>query len=98
MAVTWPELLQEPIVWREPLSGVRRTVEAALARAGLGIGFASAEALDRVRWPLASLRLNPPGGLIWTLYLILPQVPFQSLAVRAFLELIGQDPDAAKTP
>lgn len=118
--VDWPELLREPIVWREPLSGVRRTVEAALTRAGLrarysvevtgidalreavaaglGIGFASAEALDRVRWPLASLRLNPPGGLIWTLYLILPQVPFQSLAVRAFLELIGQDPDAAKTP
>ena len=109
--VRWEEVLAEPIVWREPYSGIRRRVEAAIARAGLrarysvevtgvealrdavaaglGIGFASVEALDKVRWPLASLRLEPPHGLFWTLYLMRPQADFQSRAVRAFLDLLA---------
>ncbi|MBU2726692.1 LysR substrate-binding domain-containing protein, partial [Acidithiobacillus ferridurans] len=109
--VRWEEVLAEPIVWREPHSGIRRRVEAAIVRAGLrarysvevtgvealrdavaaglGIGFASVEALDKVRWPLASLRLDPPHGLFWTLYLMRPQADFQSRAVRAFLDLLA---------
>ncbi|MBU2834775.1 LysR family transcriptional regulator, partial [Acidithiobacillus thiooxidans] len=50
--------------------------------------FASVEALDKVRWPLASLRLEPPRGLFWTLFLIRPQRDFQSRAVRVFLQLL----------
>ncbi|MGE4531224.1 MAG: LysR family transcriptional regulator [Acidithiobacillus sp.] len=110
-SATWEEVLQEPIVWREAHSGIRKRVEAAIAHAGLcsrysvevtgvealrdavaaglGIGFASVEALDKVRWPLASLRLEPPRGLFWTLYLIHPQVDFQSRAVTAFLQLLA---------
>lgn len=106
----WEEILQQPIVWREAHSGIRRRVEAAIAHAGLcarysvevtgvealrdavaaglGIGFASVEALDKVRWPLASLRLEPPRGLFWTLFLIRPQTDFQSRAVRVFLQLL----------
>ncbi|MEY2341793.1 LysR family transcriptional regulator [Acidithiobacillus sp. IBUN Pt1247-S3] len=109
-SATWAEILREPIVWREPHSGIRRRVAAALraaglkpsytvevtgvealreaVAAGLGIGFASVEALDKVRWPLASLRLEPPQGLFWTLYLVHPQVEHASHALRAFLDLL----------
>ena len=69
------------------VTGVEALRDAVAA--GLGIGFASVEALDKVCWPLASLRLEPPGGLFWTLYLIRPRVDFQSRAVRAFLELLA---------
>lgn len=110
-SATWTEILQEPIVWGEPHSGIRRRVAAALraaglkpsytvevtgvealreaVAAGLGIGFASVEALDKVRWPLASLRLEPPRGLFWTLYLVHPQLAFASHALRAFLQLLA---------
>ena len=109
-SATWTEILQEPIVWREAHSGIRRRVEAALraaglkpsytvevtgvealreaVAAGLGIGFASVEALDKVRWPLASLRLEPPTGLFWTLFLVHPQAEYGSHALRAFLDFL----------
>ncbi len=114
-SASWTEILQQPIVWREPHSGIRRRVEAALLKAGLkpsytvevtgvealreavaaglGIGFASVEALDKVRWPLASLRLEPPQGLFWTLYLVHPHVEQASHALRAFLALLLPLPD-----
>ncbi|MCE5359911.1 LysR family transcriptional regulator [Candidatus Igneacidithiobacillus taiwanensis] len=109
-SASWAEILAQPIVWREPHSGIRRRVEAALSAAGLkpsytvevtgvealreavaaglGIGFASVEALDKVRWPLASLRLEPPKGLFWTLYLVHPRAEYGSHALRAFLDLL----------
>lgn len=71
------------------VTGVEALRDAVAA--GLGIGFASVEALDKVRWPLASLRLEPPRGLFWTLYLIRPRADFRSRAVRAFLELLVAD-------
>ena len=71
------------------VTGVEALRDAVAA--GLGIGFASVEALDKVRWPLASLRLEPPRGLFWTLYLIRPRTDFRSRAVRAFLELLAAD-------
>ena len=71
------------------VTGVEALRDAVAA--GLGIGFASVEALDKVRWPLASLRLEPPRGLFWTLYLIRPRADFRSRAVRAFLELLAAD-------
>ncbi|MCE5393044.1 MAG: LysR family transcriptional regulator [Acidithiobacillus sp.] len=108
--VSWEEVLQEPIVWREPHSGIRKRVEQTLRErglkpsytvevtgveglreavaAGLGIGFASVEALDKVRWPLASLRLDPPHGLFWTLYVLHPAPDCCSAALRALLSLL----------
>ena len=71
------------------VTGVEALRDAVAA--GLGIGFASVEALDKVRWPLASLRLEPPRGLFWTLYLIRPRADWRSRAVRAFLELLAAD-------
>ncbi len=71
------------------VTGVEALRDAVAA--GLGIGFASVEALDKVRWPLASLRLEPPRGLFWTLYLIRPRADFRSRAVCAFLELLAAD-------
>ena len=109
-SVTWEEVLREPIVWREPGSGIRRRVERALqaaglqppysvevtgiealrdaVAAGLGVGFASVEALDKVRWPLASLRLSPPDGLFWTLYALHPEPSLCSHALKAMLSLL----------
>lgn len=108
--VDWATLLQYPIVWREPGSGVRRAVETALRNAGqsvqysvevtgveavreavaagLGIGFASVKALERARWALVPLRLDPPRGLYWTLYLAVPKPTYRSAALNAFLDIL----------
>ncbi len=110
-SVDWPTVLTQPIVWREPHSGVRRRVEAALdaaglrpqyavevtgiealrdaVAAGLGLGFGSVEALDKVRWPLASMHLDPPRGLFWDLYLVYPVAPLRSRALQALLGVLG---------
>jgi len=112
-SVDWPTVLTQPIVWREPHSGVRQRVEAALAAAGLrpqyavevtgiealrdavaaglGLGFGSVEALDKVHWPLASLHLDPPRGLFWDLYLVYPIAGRRSRALQTLLEVLGLD-------
>lgn len=108
--VDWSSLLEYPIVWREPGSGVRRAVESALrtaglnvqysvevtgveavreaVAAGLGIGFASVRALERARWALVPLRLDPPRGLYWTLHLAAPKPAYRSAALNAFLDIL----------
>ncbi len=75
----------------EPSCSVEVTGIEALrdaVAAGLGVGFASVEALDKVRWPLASLRLDPPSGLFWTLYILHPEPALCSHALRAILCLL----------
>jgi len=56
-------------------------------RAGLGIGFASLQALTHASSELVPLRLKPPGGLTWQLNLIAPKEDLRSRAVQAFLQL-----------
>lgn len=56
-------------------------------RAGLGISFASHQALEHASADLVPLRINPPDGLIWQLNLIAPKTGMRSRAVQAFLEL-----------
>ena len=47
------------------VAGIKESV-----RAGLGIGFASFQALKNESSDLVSRRINPPGGLIWHLNII----------------------------
>lgn len=100
---------QYQVIWREPGSGARETVERALAaagihapvnievtgvsgikeavRAGLGIGFASSQALRNESKGLVARRLNQPHGLIWHLNIIAPATIIQSRVVKAFLDI-----------
>lgn len=64
------------------VSGVKEAV-----RAGLGIGFASSQALRNERSGLVARRVNPPEGLIWHLNIIAPKAIIQSRAASAFLQL-----------
>lgn len=97
------------VIWREPESGARKVVEAALTRAGIdisvnievtgvagvkesvragmGISFASFQALKYESPELVSRRLNPPDGLIWHLNIIAPVESIQSRTTRSFLTL-----------
>ncbi len=56
-------------------------------RAGLGISFASLQALKHASSDLVPLKINPPEGLVWQLNLIAPKEDLRSRAVKAFLEL-----------
>lgn len=66
------------------VAGVKASV-----RAGLGIGFASYQALRRSDTELVSRRIDIPdaSGLIWQLNILAPKLKLRSRAVQAFLEL-----------
>lgn len=69
------------------VSGIKEAV-----RAGLGIGFASSQALRNERSGLVARRINPPRGLIWHLNIIAPKALIQSRVAKAFLELCATGP------
>ncbi len=56
-------------------------------RAGLGISFASLQALRHATSELVPLKINPPYGLMWHLNLIAPKKDLRSRAVQAFLQI-----------
>lgn len=56
-------------------------------RAGLGISFASYQALKYTGSELVPLRINPPEGLSWQLNIVAPKSGLRSRAVNAFLKL-----------
>ena len=64
------------------VAGVKASV-----RAGLGIGYASAQALKDSDPELVGRRLDPPHGLRWQLNILAPREKMRSRAVKAFLEL-----------
>ena len=66
------------------VAGVKASV-----RAGLGIGFASFQALRYSDNELVSRRIDPPtsNGLIWQLNILAPKLKLRSRAVQAFIEL-----------
>jgi len=68
------------------VAGVKASV-----RAGLGIGFASAQALKEGDTELVGQRIDPPMGLRWQLNIIAPTKNMRSRAVRAFLELCADN-------
>ena len=58
--------------------------------AGLGIGFITSTALRyRPDWALCTRRLPAPQGIHWTLYLAVPEAPYRSHTLSAFLQQIG---------
>lgn len=59
----------------------------ASVRAGLGIGFASFQALRHGDTELTSRRISPPNGIIWQLNILAPKEKMRSRAVQSFLEL-----------
>lgn len=63
----------------------------ASVRAGLGIGFASIQALRHGDTELVVRRINPPSGLIWQLNILAPKPELRSRAVQAFLQLCCED-------
>lgn len=67
------------------VNGVAGIKEAV--RAGMGIGFASSQALRHESNSLVARRINPPQGLNWHLNIIVPKVAIQSRTAKAFLEL-----------
>ncbi len=64
------------------VTGVKEAV-----RAGMGIGFASSQALRHESKGLVARRINPPNGLPWHLNMIAPKPIMQSRVVKAFLTL-----------
>ncbi len=68
------------------VSGIKEAV-----RAGMGIGFASFQALRYENAGLVARRINPPDGLIWHLNIVAPKEVIQSRAAKAFLELCRSD-------
>jgi len=65
------------------VAGVKESV-----RAGLGIGFASIQAMRHENDSLVSRRINPPDGLRWQLNIIAPEAKMRSRASRALLDLL----------
>ncbi len=59
----------------------------ASVRAGLGIGFASIQALHEGDSELVIKKIDPPGGLTWQLNILAPKEKMRSRAVQAFLKL-----------
>lgn len=68
------------------VAGVKASV-----RAGLGIGFASAQALREGDSELVGRRIDPPYGLRWQLNILAPKEKMRSRAVKAFLKLCDDD-------
>ncbi len=68
------------------VAGVKASV-----RAGLGIGFASAQALKEGDTELMGQRIDPPVGLRWQLNILAPTKNMRSRAVTAFLELCADN-------
>ena len=64
------------------VAGVKASV-----RAGMGIGFASFQAVRSGDSELISRRIKPPDGIIWQLNILAPKEKMRSRAVHAFLEL-----------
>lgn len=77
--------LSAPVVVE--VTGAEAVRETVLA--GLGVGFASVEAIRNAGWRLHGLHLNPPPGLTWTLSVIVPEEGLRSRPADAFLELLG---------
>lgn len=73
------------------LPSAQGVIEAA--RAGLGIGFVAASVLPEKDPELATLRLNPPGGLWWSLAILTPPPAQRSAAAAAFLDLLERSSD-----
>lgn len=67
------------------VSGVSGIKEAV--RAGMGISFASSQALRHEHKNLVARRINPPHGLIWHLNIVAPHEAVQSRTSKAFLQL-----------
>jgi len=67
------------------VTGVSAVKEAV--RAGLGIGFASSQALRNEREGLVSRKINSPSGLVWHLNIIAPKQALQSRVNKAFIRL-----------
>lgn len=63
----------------------------AAVRAGLGIGFASLEALRHDGPELVAKRINPPEGLTWRLNIIAPKERMMSRTADVFLDLCMTD-------
>ena len=70
------------------VNGVAGIKEAV--RAGMGIGFASSQALRHESNSLVARRINPPHGLTWHLNIIAPKTAIQSRTGKAFLDLCTQ--------
>ena len=68
------------------VAGVKASV-----RAGLGIGFASAQALKEGDAELVGRRIDPPQGLRWQLNILAPKEKMRSRAVKAFLDLCSDN-------
>lgn len=64
------------------VSGIKEAV-----RAGMGISFASFQALRHENSGLVSRRIKPPDGLIWHLNIVAPRDEIQSRTAKAFLDL-----------
>jgi len=64
------------------VDGIKESV-----RAGLGISFASFQALKNESTELVSRRINPPEGLIWHLSIIAPKEKFQSRIAGSFIDV-----------
>lgn len=67
------------------VTGVTGIKEAV--RAGMGIGFASSQALRNENKGLVARRINPPDGLIWYLNIIAPKLTIQARTAKAFLDI-----------
>lgn len=67
------------------VTGVSAVKEAV--RAGLGIGFASSQALRNEREGLVSRKISSTNSLIWHLNIIAPKQALQSRVSKAFIKL-----------
>jgi DNA-binding transcriptional LysR family regulator len=65
------------------VAGVKESV-----RAGLGIGFASIQAMRHESGELVSRRIQPPDGLRWQLNILVPETKMRSRACQTFLNMV----------
>lgn len=67
------------------VTGVSAVKEAV--RAGLGIGFASSQALRNEKQGLVCRKITAPNSLVWHLNIIAPKQVLQSRVTKAFIKL-----------
>jgi len=72
------------------VAGVKESV-----RAGLGIGFASIQAMRHESGGLVSRRIQPPDGLRWQLNILAPEAKMRSRACQTFLNMVCPHESAA---